>query len=291
MCLGWGVQTVCLGWGGSDCVSGLGGGFRLCVWGGEGNTQWGLYGSSTATAVLSDLQLLRLHSFFKCHRSGWSSVWSRDPASPQLLRLHTQGIKAALQSSNLGVWAKLVEARLPHLPYQAHPVLQLLRGISHQHFWCPSAPPPGVLIYAMIHVHMLCIYVGKTTLPLLQRLRKHGTTADACAEDSSFHEMPRATGLAEWTRIPFHFTTDEIRACYLERDWWSRLKRWALNDCAPAVRGETSPSQTPAAQHTKRLNTLVRQLQTATHDQYFFFVKQVQSHCSRVLRRPAHHTM
>ena len=182
------------------------------------NTRWGLYGSSTAAALLSDLQLLRLHSFFKCHRSGWSSMWSPAPASPQLPRLYTQGIKAALRSSYLGVWAKLVEARLPHLPYQAHRVLQLLRGISHQHFWCLSAPPPDVLIYAMIHVHMLCICVGKTAVPLLHRLRKHGTTADACAKDSSFHEMLRTTRLAEWTPVPLHITADEIRACFLERD-------------------------------------------------------------------------
>ena len=57
-------------------------------------------------------------------------MWSPTPATPQLLRLYTRGIKAALLPSSLGVWAKLVEARLPHLPYQAHPVLQLLRGIS-----------------------------------------------------------------------------------------------------------------------------------------------------------------
>ena len=66
------------------------------------NTWWGVYGSSTAAALLSDLQLLRLHSFFKCHRSGWSNMWSPAPASPQLLRLYTQGIKAALLSSNPG---------------------------------------------------------------------------------------------------------------------------------------------------------------------------------------------
>ena len=74
------------------------------------------------------------------------------------------------------IWAKLVEARLSHLPYASHPILQLLRGISHLHSRLLSTPLPGVLVYVMIHVHMLCIYVGKTTLALLQRLRKHGTT-------------------------------------------------------------------------------------------------------------------
>ena len=121
----------------------------------------------------------------------------------------------------------------------------------------------------MIHVHMLCIYVGKTTLPLLQRLRKHGTTADARAEDSSFHEMLRTRGLAEWTPVPLHFSADEIRAGFAEHVWWYRLKRWTLNECAPAVPGEASPSQIPAAQQSKRLNTFVRQLQTATRDRDF----------------------
>ena len=126
------------------------------------------------------------------------------------------GIKAALASTNLGIWAKLVEARLPYLPYHSHPVLQLMRAISHLHFWLLSTPLLGTIIYATIHVHMLCIYVGKTTLPLLQRLRKHGTTADACAEDSSFHDMIQSTGLSEWTPVPLQFTTDEVEACFLE---------------------------------------------------------------------------
>ena len=38
---------------------------------------------------------------------------------------------------------------------------------------------------------MLCIYVGKTTIPLIQRLRKHATTATACAEESAFHDVLR----------------------------------------------------------------------------------------------------
>ena len=117
----------------------------------------------------------------------------------------------------------------------------------------------------MVHVYMLCIYVGKTTLPLLHRLRKHHTTAAACAEDSSFHDLLRVSGLAEWTPIPLQFTTDENLVCFLERDWWYRLKHRAINDCAPAVHADhTSP--TPPPQHSKRIHALTRQLQIATQD-------------------------
>ena len=83
----------------------------------------------------------------------------------------------------------MVEARVPYLPYPSYPILQLLRGSSHLHESLLSTAPPGTFIAAMVHVYMLCIYVGKTTLPLLQRLRKHHTTATACTEDSSFHDL------------------------------------------------------------------------------------------------------
>ena len=81
-----------------------------------------------------------------------------------------------------------------------------------------STPPPGTMIYAMIHVYMLCIYVGKTTLPLLQRRCKHSSTATACAEDSAFHDLLRLTDLHEWTPVPLQLTADTTVACFLERD-------------------------------------------------------------------------
>ena len=121
----------------------------------------------------------------------------------------------------------------------------------------------------MVHVHMLCIYIGKSALPLLQCFGEHGTTADACVKDSSFHDMLRTIGLAEWTPILLQFTSDEIQACFLERNWWYRLQRWAQNDCARAVLGDTSPTKKPVLQHSKRLYTRTRQLLTATQDRGF----------------------
>ena len=123
----------------------------------------------------------------------------------------------------------------------------------------PPPPPPSILIYAMVHVYMLCIYVGKTALRLLQRLRKHGTTTSACAEDSSFHDLLRTTGLSEWTRVPPQFTVDKRLACFLERDWRFRLQRWAVNDCAPTVRVD-DVSPVPPPQDNKHIHTLTRPL-------------------------------
>ena len=73
-------------------------------------------------------------------------------------------------------------------------------------------------VHAMVHVHILWFYIAKTTLPLLQRPRKHGTTVDTFAEHSSFHDMLSTTQLAEWTPIPLQSTSDEIEACFLERN-------------------------------------------------------------------------
>ena len=185
-----------------------------------------------------------------------------------MLRLYTRGIRAALQATNLGAWAELVQARVSHLRYEAHPVLQLLRGASHHNEWCLSTPPPGTLIYAMVHVYMLCICVGKTTIPLLQRLRKHATAAIACAEDSAFHDLLRITDIHEWTPVPLQLTANEVGACFLERDWWFRLKRWAVNDCAPVVPGDCA-SPAPPPQHGKQIHTLTRQLKTTTQTRDF----------------------
>ena len=104
--------------------------------------RWGLYGTEFAKSTLTSTQLLRLHCFFRSHQCGYSRLWQMYEPSLKLLHLYTQGILAALAAGNLGVWATLVEARVPHLPYSSHPVLQLLRGSSHMHDWLLSTPPP-----------------------------------------------------------------------------------------------------------------------------------------------------
>ena len=120
----------------------------------------------------------------------------------------------------LGGWVSMVLGDLAHSAYSP-------RGGGGS-LW--------VLVYVMVHVHMLCVYVGKTHLAPVQRLRTRGTTATAGAEDSRFHAMLRQTGLHEWTPIPLQYVYDDVEGCFVEREWWFRLKRWALNDNAPQCR-------------------------------------------------------
>ena len=113
------------------------------------------------------------------------------------------------------------------------------------HGFCQPPPTRPFNLCHATRVYALHIR-RETTLPLLQRLLKHDTTATTCAEDSSFHDLLRATGLSEWTPLSLQFTADENQAYFLERDWWFRLKRWIINDTAGAVPAEsTSPAPPP----------------------------------------------
>ena len=172
--------------------------------------------------------------------------------------MHT-GYPGWLRATDLGAWAELVQACVPHLRYMAHPVLQLLRGASHHHEWFLSTPPPGTLIYAMVHVYMLCIYVGKTNL---QRVRRTHLPTICCG---SLICMSGPLSPATYRRSLA--TADLSRTCFLERGWWLQLKRWTVNHCAPAVPTDDSPRPPPPPpQHNKPLHTLTHQLQTAAQD-------------------------
>ena len=226
---------------------------------------WLLYGFPEAVTNLSDVRRCRLHCFFKARRRGASRLWSREPESDSRLRLYTQGAHRALAAKNLGAWAGIVQQRVPHLPYHTNLILQLVRGLSHTGTWQLGTPPPLLLVYVMVHVHMLCVYIGKTHLAPVQRLRKHGTNATAGAEDSRFHAMLRQTGLHEWTPIPLQYVSEDVEGCFVEREWWFRLKRWAPNDNAPAVPAEVHRGP-PPAQKSKRLQQLLEQMRVAQQD-------------------------
>ena len=133
------------------------------------------------------------------------------------------------------------------------------------HVAAHTSPCTGVGGGGMVHVHMLCVYVGKTHLACVRRLRKHGTTAAVGAEDCRFHAMLRQTGLHEWTPIPLQYVFDDVEGCFVERDWWFRLKRWALDDNAPAVPTFVHQGP-PSAQKSKRLRQLLEQIWVAQQD-------------------------
>ena len=84
-------------------------------------------------------------------------------------------------------------------------------------------------------------------------------------EDSSFHDLQHITDLHVWTPFPLQLTSDEVYACFLERDWWFQLKRWAVNDCAPVAPAVymymytfmymPCTLRTPPPQHNKLIHT------------------------------------
>ena len=170
--------------------------------------------------------------------------------------------RKALDEKNLGAWATSVQERIPFLPYDTNPVLRLVRGIAHTSDWECGTPPPVMLIYAMVHIHMLCLYIGKTTLAPVSRLRKHFTNTVAHVDECRFHDLLRTTGLNEWTPVPLQYVSNVDLGCFVEREWWFRLRRWALNDVGPAVPSSPSSSQ-PSAHKRQRLAQLIHETRMA----------------------------
>ena len=148
---------------------------------------------------------------------------------------YTRAIEMADNESNLGCWAELLEYRIPHLPFNKNPLLWMIRVCSHIHNWSLSTPVHGHMIYVVFHLHLFCLYIGKTEGPLVTRLRKHWTTARSEAEESPFYNMLCRTGIHHWTITPLQWTDCDITLCFLERAWWFKWKKWALNACAPAI--------------------------------------------------------
>ena len=88
---------------------------------------------------------------------------------------------------------------------------------------------------AILHMHMICIYIGRTHLPLIQRLRKHVTTANAHSEDCHLHQLLRSTNIEDWYIVPLEVVWGKFRAAIAERYWWDKYRRWAITDLLPAV--------------------------------------------------------
>ena len=59
--------------------------------------------------------------------------------------------------------------------------------------------------------------------------------------------------------------SDDVEGCFVEREWWVRLKRWVLNDNAPAVPVDVQRGP-PSAQKSKRLQKLLEQIRVAQQD-------------------------
>ena len=111
----------------------------------------------------------------------------------------------------------------------------MARAVSRVHEWHLCVPPPVEYIYVILHRHILCVCVGRTVSALIQRLRKHFTTAMAHTEDSRFHEQFRCTDLADWLIVPLEIVWSSWEAAVAERSWWDKFRRWVLNDMPPRI--------------------------------------------------------
>ena len=89
-----------------------------------------------------------------------------------------------------------------------------------------------------------------------------GWTSLAGTEDSSFHDVLKQTTELHWTLVPVELPNSVELACYRERACWHTVQKWDLNDVAPALPNATS-SKPPGAQHTKPLQTTLRQAHVA----------------------------
>ena len=96
-------------------------------------------------------------------------------------------------------------------------------------------PTPDECICAVLHPHMICVYIGRTHLALVQRLRKHITAALAHTEDCNFHQLLRSTNIEDWYIVLLQLVWGKFAATIAERDWWHKYRRWAINGLPPAV--------------------------------------------------------
>ena len=98
-----------------------------------------------------------------------------------------------LEDNNLGRWGELMQVAIPFLPYDKHPSVAAARRLSRVASWNVGVPPDHYAIYIAVHISMMCVYIGKTTLDLLQRLRKHQTDAFAHVDTCLVHAILRKT--------------------------------------------------------------------------------------------------
>ena len=86
-------------------------------------------------------------------------------------------------------------------------------------------PPLDGCIYAILHLHMICIDIGQTHLALIQRLRKHSTIALARAEDCTLHQLLRSTNLADWYIVLLQLVWGKLAVAIAERHWWDKYRQ------------------------------------------------------------------
>ena len=198
-------------------------------------SMWALYATPEVLTSMNYLQYMRARTYFQRHDKSYVAHDMSMPDRASICRLCTHHIRNAHNNKKLGNWASAMQFGITYLPYDTHFSLTMIRGSSRLHQWDINVPPPDECIYAILHMHMICIYIGRTHLPLLQRLRKHITTANAHSEDCHLHQLLRSTNIEDWYIVPLELVWGKFRAAIAERYWWDQYRRLAINDIPPAV--------------------------------------------------------
>ena len=130
----------------------------------------------------------------------------------------------------MGRWAELMQASIPFWPYTALPSLRTVRRKVHSNAWFVHVPPPHFVIYVCINLRTGAVYVGQTGQSPVQRLRKHHTDARAAVDCATFHKLLLTMNMSDWVTIPVQYCESLFQAGLAERNWWSDLRHWAVND-------------------------------------------------------------
>ena len=165
-------------------------------------------------------------------------------------------MKLALQAVNLGRWADLMQASIPHWPYTSLPALRVLRRKSHVGEWYVHVPSPAFLVHVCVNLRTGAVYVGQTSQAPIQRLRKHYGDARAGKDSASFHAQLLLTDISNWVTIPVQYCDTPFQAGWAERQWWADLHKWALNDLPPGMSETDTPNKQRAYINSKMLHTL-----------------------------------
>ena len=92
------------------------------------------------------------------------------------------------------------------------------------------------------------MYVGQTSQSPVQRLRQHHTDARAAVDCATFHKLLLTTNMSDWVTIPLRYCESLFQAGLAERNWWSDLRHWAVNDIPPGISENDTSKGAPQAQ-------------------------------------------
>ena len=155
-----------------------------------------LFTSEAAVTDIDELQCFRLLLVLSEYGTCFLSRMDKPRRTATCCAL-TRQMQFALADKNLDKWALLQQCRIPWLPYDRHKGLREARRVSYVHSWYIRVTPPSHLVYVVSHLYLSILYIGRTHLAPVQRLRKHFTDAAAGVDNSTLHRLMATTDAAD----------------------------------------------------------------------------------------------